>query len=201
VLIAFGKLTKLEQRTLVEHAFTILQKKGEEEDGLSLTQFLEAAFIVDHSLVSLLMIEAMSRNRDFSVRSSAAAMLHLLAQTHPGDVPLDILLHLATPSQQQDWYVLMPAIAAFQLLSLIRPEALDVFAMLGESDERDRLCFLDALTKLAERRPNIVPRKLVLRLANDSNEAISTLARDLLKSKRLRPDGMLHPAVLFAAFE
>lgn len=83
---------------------------------------LEGLSRVDHSLVSLDVIEELSLSPSTEHRMAAMFLLWDLAEDSPGQVPLGILGRLARPSDE-DWYVQAPAMAITKPLMLHRKHA------------------------------------------------------------------------------
>lgn len=146
-----------------------------------------AASVVEHlvewdpTLVGVKTLVEMAEDASFSVRSSAAVCFYKLAHSNPGAVPLGVLGRLA--SAHEDWYVTMPATATLLTLARSRSVVLGILQDWVESrDDADREHAAWALMRLAQQDPDLVPVKLLQRLAQDSFEAARYYASEGLEA-------------------
>jgi HEAT repeat protein len=144
------------------------------ETRATIGHILEAVQDIDPSLVSVELIDELSRDADFSVRSSAAMLLYLRALSAPGDVPIDLLALLAGDG---DWYVFMPGMSALQEVALTREEAMERLDLLAQSPDRDvRSRIARAVLEVAEIKPSVIPPELVKRRQGDEYEHVRSYA-------------------------
>ncbi|MGP8281612.1 MAG: hypothetical protein ACLQT6_02730 [Desulfomonilaceae bacterium] len=109
-----------------------------------------APWLIDRSLLI-----RMAKSKDYSIRSSAAAICMSLAKFAPDRVPTDILLKLAVPDE--DYYVDTPATAALKILARYRPAILRIFLMrLADSDPSVRIHAAEALSSISHVEPEIL---------------------------------------------
>jgi hypothetical protein len=104
-----------------------------EDTRLKMGNILEELIEWDPSLVSADILEKMSENKFFSVRSSAAYCYYLLASADPGRVPIHVVAKLARYGE--DYYVNRPALACLMRLAKSRYLALDVICSFVKSED------------------------------------------------------------------
>jgi hypothetical protein len=170
------------QHTYIAQVVDVVRNGANWEERASAAHILEAAVEIDASLVPTDLLDDLSRHADFSVRSSVAVILFLLACTNPGSVPLDLVSRLAS-SSTEDWYVFTPAWNAAKQMALSRPEAFALFDELSLSElQQDREYAATALEEIAAVNPAIVPLEIVARLVHDEEPTVVQFAR---KAERL----------------
>jgi hypothetical protein len=145
----------------------------EEDDRLHpAVSLLEALARLDHGLVAMDAIEQLANAESFSKRSSAAFLLWDLVLAAPGEVPIGLLGKLAQPDE--DWYVYAPAMAASKELLLVRPAARSIFeGLVSSAAPENRQAAVLALRDVASVDPADIPRDLILRLKQDSDQTVA----------------------------
>jgi hypothetical protein len=171
--------TKPEQEVAVERVLDVVR------DPHRWTAAENAAFVLDYlaaldlGLFPTGLLDELSRNPDFTVRSVAASILWTAATIAPGVAPLDIIMRLIV--EGEDWYVVRPAQRALQQLALSRADAMQVLMDLAEDNDRDRRVFATkAFAEIARIRPASVPRSVVETLAQEADVEIRDDARRAL---------------------
>jgi len=188
---------KSEQSEIVRSIQRFMTQGSDLEQGTA-ASMIETVIEIDPGLVSTQLIDDMSRNDNFTVRTSASVSLFLLATIVPGLVPIDIVSRLARPSTE-DWYVFTPALNCLKELALHRPEAIEALAVLARSTHRDdREYSVVAFRDIASIRPEVVPRQVIVGLLSDDDESVRRLAREL--ADRLPADEVRFPHQHFGAF-
>ena len=190
----FRGMSKSDQRGYVDSILALVKNSQEWEKCAIGGQLLEAVVEIDPNLITVDILDHLSRHKDFSVRSSVGVILFILASMSPGTVPMDIVARLARPASE-DWYVFMPALNALKQLALTRPEAVETLVALADSQHRDDREYLaSALKELAAIKPAIVPINTVDVLASDADSAVRqiatevrTLLRDVSAKDRAHP--------------
>lgn len=109
----------------VKHAFASL-KSDNEDTRWKFSFLVEELVLWEPRLVPPHVLENMSRDSSFSVRSSAAVCYYYLARIDPVAVPLDVLTRLA--AHDEDWYVSTPATSALLRLARVRPVVIVIIA-------------------------------------------------------------------------
>jgi hypothetical protein len=101
-------------------------KSDDEDTRWKFGYLVEELVLWEPRLVPPDVLENMSRDSFFSVRSSAAVCYYYLARLDPVAVPLDTLTRLA--AYNEDWYVSTPATGALLRLARVRPVVIDIIA-------------------------------------------------------------------------
>lgn len=188
--------------TTVDEFRRFLRETNEEEnhDTVLAGMMLEVVHKLDPSLISHELIEELASSDDFSVRSTAAALLWDRAEVAPGDVPLGVLGRLAQPTDE-DWYVQAPAVAAAKLLLLHRRPARAIFDGLAASaDPVDRFAVAEALIDVARINPVAAPRDLAERLAADDNEQVAAKGKEAVAAIPEREEDERDPRSPFGLY-
>lgn len=181
---AFLEQDRSERLELIGEILDFLDgpERADNPDTIIVGSLLEAAHRIDPAMLSFSAIEDLAASQDFSVRSTAAAILWDRAEASPGDVPLALLGRLARPADE-DWYVQAPAMAAAKLLLLRRRPARVLFdALAADRDPENRFAAATALLEIAGVDRFAVPRDLAEILAGDSEDLIAEVGRELLSS-------------------
>jgi hypothetical protein len=154
---------------------------------------IESCLRLAPQLISHRQLAQMASLRNFSVRSSAAAICMDLAHSAPHLIPLDILLKLSV--HDEDWYVEVPANSALKAMASTFPDVLEVFfERLHSKVPEARSQAASALRDVARQEPGLLDVKRlseevkVLRRALDT-EALKYMeeaARKVAQSKRLQ---------------
>jgi hypothetical protein len=169
------KKSKEQQRKIAEEITALLKNKNENKRWVAAV-LLESMLLYDPSLVTDAAILLMSRDKSFSVRSSAAVCLFTLAQLAPSRVPLDVVIKRA--SSNEDWYVFIPALATLKTLAHKAPRAFDVIWKMAISDDQyEAEQGIDALIEVASNDPEIIDETELALLHKSS----STYVRKNLK--------------------
>jgi len=126
--------SKQEQAQIVSEIIGFLDSQVEDERWVA-GLLLEEVIGFDSRLVPRDKILKMSRDKSFSVRSASAVCLFALANLSPGEVPLDVVVRLASPDE--DWYVYTPAVNTLKTLAHRSPRALDFLIAMSLSDDED----------------------------------------------------------------
>lgn len=148
-------------------------KSEDEETRWRFAIVVEAMILWEPDLVPLSVIESMSKDPCFSVRSSASMCYYHLARLSPASVPLDVLRRLA--AFDEDWYVNTPAVAALQRLARSRPIIVDIFAQdLSHKEKEAREYAASAIRTLVQTEPDLVASELL---------KLMSRSKDLLVSK------------------
>lgn len=167
---------------VVDELLRFLRNRHESDDEATLLagSVLESLSRLDPSLITNEKVEALVMSDDYSVRSTAAALLWDRAEVAPADVPLGLLAKLALPSSE-DWYVQAPAMAAAKVLLLRRRSARLIFDKLAASDDpEDRYAVAAALLDVAHVDSWAAPRNLARRLAADDDEQVASMGKQAL---------------------
>ncbi|MGH8523914.1 MAG: hypothetical protein ACREXY_06760 [Gammaproteobacteria bacterium] len=96
-----NELRKNEQRRYVDKILALSRESDQWEVRATAAHMLEAVVDIDQQLITVDVIDELAHDLEFSVRSSAAVMLYLIALSSPGLVPIDLLAHLAKPSTRR----------------------------------------------------------------------------------------------------
>ncbi len=113
------------RRELAAHLLEALAS-DDEDTRWKLGHVVECLVLWEPRLVPPSVLEYMSLDPFFSVRSSAAVCYYYLAKLDPGAVPLSIVAKLA--SSNEDWYVSTPASSALLRLARSRPLVVDLLS-------------------------------------------------------------------------
>jgi hypothetical protein len=157
--------------------------KSENDETRWKTSFLvEEILLWEPKLLPLEIIENMSRDKFFSVRSSAAVCYNHLAQLDPASVPLDILSKLATCDE--DWYVATPATNALLKLARTRPVVIDIIARgLESKNQCEQEYAVAAIKQLAQKEWNLLPYDLLNNMKQSSNPIVKEIGEECLKKQ------------------
>lgn len=187
----FLEKPKEEQLKIVEDIIGLFENENEDTRwvaGLMLEEILE----YDSSLVPKEAIVKMSRDKFFSVRSSASVCLFTLANIASSRVPLDVVIKLA--SLDEDWYVFTPAIATLKTLAHKMPRALDtIFRMAQSNDEDEAEYGISVLLDIVRNDPNILDEKNLHPLEKSSSKYVR---ETVIEIKRVLKCGEHGPNVI-----
>jgi hypothetical protein len=185
----FMEKTKEEQRQIVEDIIGHLGDQNQETRRVA-GFVLEEIMQYDPSLVPIDAIIKMSRDENFSVRSSASVCLFILAGIAPSQAPLDIVLRLASP--QEDWYVFTPAIAALKTLAHRMPRALDAIIQMARSSNNNEASLgIGALCDVIRNDPEILDESRLSQLERNPSKPVQDAVgeiKTLLKRKEHGPN-------------
>lgn len=135
-------------------------------------------------------LEEMSRDKSFSVRSSAAVCYYYIAAIDPASVPLDILGKLA--STEEDWYVHTPATSALLRLGRARPVVIDILAReLNQEDDYAHEHAATSIRRLSQRDSDLLTEELIKRMLGNSHPFVRQIGQECqakMKVQRKEPD-------------
>jgi hypothetical protein len=133
-------------------------------------------------------IESMSRDSFFSVRSSAAVCYYYLAALDPAAIPLDVLERLA--AHDEDWYVSTPATGALLRLARARPVVIDILARnLDHKDAYAREYAAAAIQRLARTDWDLVSDELIKHMMRSSDSFVQKVGKESSRIKRIAAKG------------
>ena len=158
--------------------------KSEDEDiRWKFSMVVEELILWEPRLIPPEIIEDMSRDRSFSVRSSAAICYYHLAPLDPAAVPLDVLSRLAAPDE--DWYVFTPARSALLRLARARPVVIDILARdLISKDRYAREMAAATIKRLMKRDWDLIPDDLVNRMTQSTDSFVKQVGKEFVEKKR-----------------
>jgi len=158
--------------------------KSEDEDTRCIfSMLIEELILWEPKLVPLEILEDMSRDPSFSVRSCAAVCYYYLAALDPAAVPLDTLGRLA--SHGEDWYVCTPARSALLRLARARPIVIDILARdLSHEDARARELAAASIKRLMQRDWDLLPDGLVNQMMLSTDRFVKKVGEQCRQKKR-----------------
>jgi len=122
------------------------------------------------------LLERMSSDKSFSVRSSAAVSYYWLAGSSPDVVPVETLARLA--SHLEDWYVATPAVNALVRLAKTRRAAVEALAQgLDNSESAAQRHAAEGLDKVLSVEPASLLDTIKDRLLTSSDEYAQSVGR------------------------
>lgn len=170
---------------------------SEDEDARwNLAMLVEELVLWEPKLVPGEVLEHMSQDPFFAVRSCAAVCYYHLAALDPAVVPLDVLSKLA--AHDEDWYVSTPAMSAMLRLARARPVVLSIIAQ--NVDHKDRFVrerAASAIRRLLRRDWDLVPDELLERMARSADPFVKEAANEGLQKKETT---MKEPEKDYSAF-
>jgi len=171
-------------------------KSEDEETRWKFAIVVEELILWEPKLVSPEIIEDMSRDRSFSVRSSAAVCYYYLAGLDPAAVPLDVLSKLA--AYDEDWYVYTPATSALLRLARARPIVIDILAR-DLSSEKSYIREMAASTigRLMQRDWDLIPDDLLNRMKQSTDSSVRKVAEEFVERGK---DRMREPEKDYSLF-
>jgi hypothetical protein len=184
--------TKLDGSNSIFDALFTYQDCSDEDDRFwGALHTIEICAKLAPWLISHRQLAQMASHRNFSVRSSAAAICMDLAHSAPDRVPLDILLKLSV--HDEDWYVEVPANSALKAMARTFPDVLEVFFnRLHSKMPEARSHAASALRDISRQEPDLLDTKrlrgevTVLRRAHDA-EALKYLEEAARKVRQSKP--------------
>lgn len=176
---AFARLERKTRKTFATCVFRGLQAESE-ETRWKFAMLVEELVLWEPNLVPSEILENMSGDSCFAVRSSAAMCYYYLARLAPASAPLDVLSSLA--SYKEDWYVCTPAVSALLRLARTRPVVTDIFERDLKHKERDaREHAAAAIRRLAETEPELAPMDLLERMAESEDPFVKEVGQKALE--------------------
>jgi predicted nucleic acid-binding protein len=164
---AFERLERPSRKAFATRVFKGLQEESE-ETRWKVSMLVEELVLWEPNLVPPEILENMSRDSCFAVRSSAAMCYYYIARLSPASVPLDVLSSLA--SYEEDWYVCTPAVSALLRLARTRPVVMDIFEWdLRHKEKYVREHAAAAIKRLAETEPELVSVDLLKRMVKSKD--------------------------------
>ncbi|MEM2936391.1 MAG: hypothetical protein QW231_04345, partial [Candidatus Bathyarchaeia archaeon] len=177
--------SKEEQIHVVKQIIRLLDDENEDKRwiaGLMLEEILQ----YDSKLVPRDAILKMSRDKSFSVRSSAAVCLFTLANFAPGEVPLDVVRRLA--SKDEDWYVYMPALATLKVLAHKISKAVEILVEIASSDNPSEAEYgVSALLHVVKNDAEILHEDMILHLRKHKSKFVRESAEEILQIIKRKP--------------
>ena len=183
----FTEKSKEEQIQIVKDVINFLDNQDREVRWLA-GCILEEILEYDSSLVPMDTIIKISRDKDSLVRSSASVCLFTLANIAPSQVPLDVVMRLASPLE--DWYVFTPAVATLKTLAHKMPRALDAVIHLAENEQSASIG-IAALCDVVRNDPEVLSEERLSQLEKSSSkDVLETLVeiKTLLKRREYGPN-------------
>jgi hypothetical protein len=166
--------------TFIKKVFERLQFEKDEDTRWKAANVVEEILLWDPKMVSQEIIENMSKDRSFAVRSSAAVCYYYLAVIDPASVSLDILSKLA--AYNEDWYVATPAKGALLRLARARPVVIDILARdLENKDVSAQESSAATIKRLIQKDWDLIPEELLTRMAQSSDSFIKDIGTMGLK--------------------
>jgi hypothetical protein len=181
VIELFVKTDKAEQGAVARDIFTLLDEEDENKRWVA-ASLIEEIMDFDSQLVPRDIIIKMAKDQFFSVRTCAAVSLYKLANTLPGFVPLDLLIKLASPSE--DWYVYTPARAALQTLAHKNAQALEF--LLAKSRTEYAEDFVPLLYEVVKNDPKIITKESLNGIIDHQNKSVRELAEKIIELVKSR---------------
>ena len=179
---AVAQLEKPAREAFAARVFDGLQA-DDEDTRWNFAMVVQELFLWEPSLVPLDILEGMSKDSCFFVRSSAAVCYYYLARLAPVSVPLDVLSRLA--GYDEDWYVHTPAVNALLRLAGARPVVADIFARnLSHDDSYAREHSASAIGRLTEREPDLVPFDLLEAMVQSKDPFVREIGQKSLERKK-----------------
>jgi hypothetical protein len=158
--------------------------ESEDEDTRWKFSFLvEELVLWEPRLVPSDVLEKMSRDSFFSVRSSVAVCYYYLARLDPAEVPLGTLSQLA--AYDEDWYVATPATGALLRLARVRPVVIDIIARnLDHKDPQAREYSAATIKRLAQVDWDLVSDELISHMQKSPDPFVRKTAEECEKIKK-----------------
>jgi len=157
-------------------------KSGDDDKRWNLGMVVEELVLWEPQLVPAEVLECMSTDKSFSVRSSAAMCYYYLAELEPTAVPLDVLARLA--AYGEDWYVCTPATGALLRLARARPVVLHILAKdLDHQDAGPRQIAASAIQRLMHRDWDLIPDDLVQRMLQSPDTYVKEVGKACQKTR------------------
>jgi hypothetical protein len=179
---AFARLERSSRKAFAACVFKGLQEENE-ETRWKVAMLVEELVLWEPNLVPPEILENMSKDSCFAVRSSAAMCYYYLARLAPALVPLDILSRLA--SYEEDWYVCTPAVSALLRLARTRPVVTDIFEWdLKHKEKYVREHAATAIKRLADTEPELVPTDMLERMAKSKDPFVKEVGLKGLELKK-----------------
>jgi predicted nucleic acid-binding protein len=164
-------------------------RSDDEENRWKYSLLVEELILWEPKIVPEEILENMSKDKSFSVRSSAAVCYYYLSALEPASVPLDLLEKLA--AYDEDWYVNTPATSALLRLARTRPVVLDILAKnLEHEDASAREFSAAALKRLAKRDWDLISEDLIAHMMRSSDlflQEVGKECRSMAKNARKEP--------------
>jgi hypothetical protein len=155
----------------------------DEDTRWNLAMLVEELVLWEPRLVPDEVLEQMSQDPFFAVRSCAAVSYYYLAGLQPAVVPLDVLGKLA--AHDEDWYVSTPAMNAMLRLARTRPVVLSIIAQnVDHKDDYVRERTASAIRRLLRRDWDIVPDELLERMARNADPFVRKVAKEGIQKKQ-----------------
>ncbi len=182
--ILFTK-TKKEQIQIVKEIIELLDDQDEDKRWVA-GSMLEEILEYDSQLVPRDAILKMSKDGSFSVRSSAAVCLFIMANFAPGQVPLDVVRRLA--SIREDWYVFTPALSTLKVLAHKMPRAVGILIEMASSNDPDEAEYgVSALLDIVKNDADVLNEEKILHLQKHNNKFVRESIEKILQIIRTKP--------------
>jgi hypothetical protein len=170
------------RKDFVKSVFKNLQA-DDEETRWKFSLLIQELLLWEPKLISSEILENMSVDTCFFVRSSAAVCYYYLAALDPVSVPLDVLGRLA--AYNEDWYVCTPATSALLRMARVRPVAIDIIARgLNHKDNFAREYAATALRRLGQKDWDLITSELIDQMLQNSHAYVKEVGEICLKIKQ-----------------
>lgn len=173
---------KPSREEFVRRVFEGLQSE-DEDTRWKFAMVVEELVLWEPRLVPPEVLVSMSRDKSFSVRSSAAVCYYYLAVIEPVSVPLDMLSKLA--AYDEDWYVTTPATSALLRLARARPVVIDILAQgLDHKDKDAQEHAASAIKRLAQIDWDLLPDDLINHMVESRNSFVKEVGEECCRKKK-----------------
>ncbi len=195
ITAAIFKKSKATQEKFAQQIFSLLQST-DEDTRWKAAMVIEELVLWSPNLVTPYILEKMSRDKLFSVRSSVAVCYYYMAISDPSSVPVNILSKLAR--YDEDWYVFTPATSALLRLTRARPVVVDIFARdLDHEDSFAREHAATAIERLSRRDWDLLPEDLIYHMLNSTDTFVKQVGEACAKRTKGRRREPLQDYSLF----
>jgi hypothetical protein len=169
------------RKELVKYVLEELHS-DDEDTRWKFSYVVEELVLWEPRLVPAEVIEEMSQESFFSVRSSAAVCYYYLAKIDPAAIPLRVLSRLA--AYDEDWYVATPATGALLRLARARPVVIDILARdLDHEDAYAREHAAANIRRLAKRDWDLISSELVEHMLHSSDSFVREIGQEISKQR------------------
>lgn len=176
---------RLVREEFIKRVFEGLQS-DDEDTRWKFSYVVEELVLWEPRLVPAEVLEDMSQDTFFSVRSSAAVCYYYLAALDPAAIPLDVLARLA--AYDEDWYVSTPATGALLRLARARPVVIDILARnLDHEDAYAREYAAASIQRLAQTDWDLISDELIAHMLRSPDPFVQEAAEKSLKIRRNAP--------------
>ncbi len=180
-----GEISNRDKESKIAFVKRVLDalRSKDEELRWKAAHLVEELVLWEPRLISPDVLEQMSNDDFFSIRSSAAVCYYHLAVLDPSSIPINVLARLAGVGE--DWYVMTPATSALLRLARSRPVAVDILARdLGHEDAGIRQHAADAIRRLAGRDWDLISEEIVAQMIDDSDSFVRKVGNMCAKKIR-----------------